>query len=450
MDQSIQLNIKNNIGNKATISPAHKQLKLLIWAYFFLLIFEGALRKWVLPGLSGPLLLIRDPLVLYILLKAWYQKLLPSSFYSTAMVCIGVLSIITAVLFGHGNLLVALFGARIFIIEIPLIFVIGKLFSREDVIKMGNFMLWIAIPMTILVALQFYSPQSARVNKGVGEAEAIGFAGALGFFRPSGTFSFTTGLTLFYSLLVCFVLYFWINIEKIKKALLISATIALIIAIPLTISRSLTFQAVLSLMFVMVAVIRNPKYTGKVLISLVIGVVFLLILSRASIFSTATGVLSQRFENAGHVEGGLQGTLINRFLGGLVEAIYNSSTLPFLGYGVGLGTNVGSALLTGSRGFLIAEGEWGRLLGELGPLMGLIVIFLRISLSFGLLKKAFYSLRSDNLLPWVLASASLLLLIQGQWGQPTSLGFCVLTIGIMIASFKERSLNTGRYKKDNS
>ena len=39
-------------------------LKKLFWAYFLLLIFEGALRKWVMPQLSAPLLLIRDPLAL--------------------------------------------------------------------------------------------------------------------------------------------------------------------------------------------------------------------------------------------------------------------------------------------------------------------------------------------------------------------------------------------------
>ena len=46
-------------------------LKKLFWAYFLLLIFEGALRKWVMPGLSAPLLLIRDPLGLLILIEAF-------------------------------------------------------------------------------------------------------------------------------------------------------------------------------------------------------------------------------------------------------------------------------------------------------------------------------------------------------------------------------------------
>ena len=45
-------------------------LKKLFWAYFLLLIFEGALRKWIVPQLSAPLLLVRDPIGLLILLEA--------------------------------------------------------------------------------------------------------------------------------------------------------------------------------------------------------------------------------------------------------------------------------------------------------------------------------------------------------------------------------------------
>ena len=42
-------------------------LKTLFWTYFLLLIFEGALRKWLLPSFSTALLLIRDPVALLIL-----------------------------------------------------------------------------------------------------------------------------------------------------------------------------------------------------------------------------------------------------------------------------------------------------------------------------------------------------------------------------------------------
>jgi hypothetical protein len=38
----------------------HRSLVLLIWLYFWLLIWEGSLRKWIFPSLSAPLLVVRD------------------------------------------------------------------------------------------------------------------------------------------------------------------------------------------------------------------------------------------------------------------------------------------------------------------------------------------------------------------------------------------------------
>src|SRR5688572_42390 len=86
-----------------------------VWLYFFLLIFEGGLRKWFLPGLSTPLLIIRDPIALWLILTIWYRGLLPSNIYLTSIFSIGILGFISAGLFGHGNLFVALYGARIFL-----------------------------------------------------------------------------------------------------------------------------------------------------------------------------------------------------------------------------------------------------------------------------------------------------------------------------------------------
>src|SRR5690606_29107199 len=187
------------IENSISRDP-YKLLKQGIWLYFFLLIFEGALRKWFLPGLSTPLLIVRDPIALWLVLVAWKKGLLPSNIYLTVIVLLGVLGFVTTCLFGHKNIAVALSGARIFLIPIPLIFVIGNIFTKDDVEKMGRIVLWISIPMAILIAMQFYSPQSAWVNRGVGgDLEGAGFGGAMGFFRPPATFSFTNGTSLFFS-----------------------------------------------------------------------------------------------------------------------------------------------------------------------------------------------------------------------------------------------------------
>jgi hypothetical protein len=416
-------------------------LKKGIFLYFLLLIFEGALRKWFLTPLATPLLIIRDPVALWILIGAARRGLFPRDFYLSVMKMLVLVSIFTAVFAGHGNLPVALYGARIFLLHFPLIFVIGKIFSRDDVLMIGKCILWISIPMTILIAMQFYSPQIAWVNRGLGgDMAGAGFDGAMGYFRPPGTFSFTTGNAEFYSLVACFVFYFWLEPGNVNRYLLIGATAALLIAIPLSISRGLFFQIGLTLLFALLAILRKPKFLSRMLMAILGGIIALALLSRTSFFQTATEAFTSRFETAGEQEGGLQGTLGDRYLGGLVSAVTESSELPFWGQGMGMGTNVGSMLLSGDRTFLIAEGEWGRLIGELGPLMGFIVILLRLGLGVRLASASYQRLVKGDILPWLLLSFAFLIIAQAQWAQPTSLGFSTLTGGLLMAAagFKKK------------
>ena len=60
-----------------SVTTDYAFIKKLIWAYFFLLLFEGALRKWFLPSLSQGLLIIRDPLVIWIYYLSYIKGLFP-------------------------------------------------------------------------------------------------------------------------------------------------------------------------------------------------------------------------------------------------------------------------------------------------------------------------------------------------------------------------------------
>ena len=229
---------------------SYKSMKNAIWLFFFLLIFEGGLRRWILPGLATPLLLVRDPIAIFLMYKAYRASIFPKSIWVSLMVLLGFISIFTALYWGHGNFFVALFGARVLIIQIPVLFIIGKVLNKNDVIKFGQAVLWISIPMAILITIQFYSPQTAWVNKGVGnDMNGAGFSGSGEYFRPPGTFSFITGVSSFFSFAACYVFYFWLNPNLIKKYLLIGGTIAFVVSIPTSISRSLFFQAVIIFFF---------------------------------------------------------------------------------------------------------------------------------------------------------------------------------------------------------
>ncbi|WP_285060179.1 hypothetical protein [Pedobacter ginsengisoli] len=412
-------------------------LKKIIWLYLLLLIFEGALRKWFLPFLSSPLLIIRDPIAIWLIYKVWSRGLLPSSTLLNGMVVLASIGIVTAIVFGHGNLFVAGFGARIFLIQFPMIFVIARVFDKEDVIAVGRLLAWIAIPMTALIILQFYSAQSAFVNRGVGGIEGSGFSGALGYFRPSGTFSFTNGTHLFFGLVASYLFYFWFTPGQISRFILYASTIAVLVAIPFSISRSLAFQVAVSLIFALFAVVRRPENLFRVLMVGIIVSIIVVILLNLDFLQNSIDAFVVRFTTASNIEGGLGGTIVDRYFGKMISALETALDQPFFGYGMGMGTNVGSALLTGSRKFLIAEEEWARLIGELGPFLGLSVIFIRLALSIKMTIFSYYELRIGNMLPWMLLGYVLTSLPRGQWAQPTSLGFSVMVAGLLIAGMKK-------------
>src|SRR6185369_6219754 len=113
-------------------------LKRLIWIYFWLLIFEGALRKWIVPSLSTPLLIVRDPVVMLIYLQAIRCKRFPLNgpmlgyfFLLIGFVLLVPVQITAGV---GGGVLVSLYGLRTNFLHLPLIFVIPQVFNYEDLL----------------------------------------------------------------------------------------------------------------------------------------------------------------------------------------------------------------------------------------------------------------------------------------------------------------------------
>lgn len=420
-----------------------KSIKKAIWIYFWLLILEGALRKWILPGLSTPLLIVRDPVAIYLIYLAFSNRNFKFNNYIIIGWFLTIISIILSLLIGHSNLFVALFGARIMILHFPVIFIIGYFFNFDDLLKMGKILIILAIPMTILIALQYYSPQSAFVNRGVaGDTEGSGFGNVSGFSRPSGIFSFTSGLVLFYTTTIPFLFYFWLSKYKINKKLLISSTFALILAIPLSISRTLVFSFILSFFFMIVMSIINRKKITTIIIFPFVLIIIVGILQNVSIFKESVVVITERFTGAMEAEGDvIQGTIGKRFLGSFLGPLLEIEKYDFFTGNLGLGTNAGAKLQSGSTNFIISETEWGRIVGERGILIGFMILFLRLSFGILLFIKSFRVLRKDNILPWLLISVSFLAIINGQWAIPTNLGFSILLGGITIASLKIKKNN---------
>ena len=75
-----------------------RNIRRLIWLYLLLLIFEGAFRKWIIPQLSAPLLLVRDPVVVAIYVLALRARLFPQNTFVVSLEIIALLSWATGII----------------------------------------------------------------------------------------------------------------------------------------------------------------------------------------------------------------------------------------------------------------------------------------------------------------------------------------------------------------
>lgn len=424
----------NTLDEKDVI-PNYNSIKIVIWLYFLLWIFEGALRKWILPGLATPLLIVRDPLAIYIILRAFYLKVNFINPYVVLSTIFTLLGLAITLTFGHGNLFVALYGARIMLLHFPLIFIIGAVLTKEDILKMGRVILVINVLVTLIVYFQFISPQTAFINIGIGGESSAGFSGSMGYFRPSGTFSFTTGLSSYYIMVSVFVFYFWLSKESCSKILLIASTVALLIALPLTVSRTAVGGVVLVGLFAFIGASTSFKSILRILITVLIIVGLLTILQKTtSVFNLGTEVFMSRVDEANDQEGGLKDSFFMRALNGFTEPIFNLLNQPLFVGNLGMGTNAGAQMLTGKIKFLISEGELGRLGGEQGLILGGGLIALRLILAISLFYKSIKLPGVYKLLSLTFCGTALFLITQGQWAQPSMLGCAVIAAGLLVAS----------------
>jgi hypothetical protein len=72
----------------------------------------------------------------------------------------------------------------------------------------------------------------------------------------------------------------------------------------------------------------------------------------------------------------------------------------------------------------------------MGIIMGFSVIFIRIAFVWNLAIDSFRKLAIGDFLPWMICSIGILAIMQGQWAQPTSLGFDVVLGGITLAALR--------------
>jgi hypothetical protein len=185
--------------------------KNLIKSILVLVVIEGALRKWLLPGASEFIYFLKDIL----LLLAYFQYYIFSPSKNTLQMkntASGVL--ITCIAFvtvwcifqvfnpNLGDPIIGIFGIRGYILYIPLLWMLPNLFSSED--ELYRFLrsyLLLVIPVGILATLQFFSPPSSPINVYTQDLKLDDIAtfgdGNSVSARVTGTFSYIAGYSIY-------------------------------------------------------------------------------------------------------------------------------------------------------------------------------------------------------------------------------------------------------------
>lgn len=406
-------------------------LKWMLWAYLALWVIEGALRKWIFPGLATPLLVVRDPLLLLLYAMAMAKGVFPRGAFILWIAGIGAAALALSLVGSNAPLLVQIYGFRADFLHLPLIFLIPNIFDRDDLRKVGLYTLLVAVPMAFLVLLQFTAGTGSRLNVGAG-GEGTMLDAAYGHIRPSGTFSFGNGLGNYTGLVAAFCVYSLLKKNSFPRLVWVASIPALAIMILLSGSRGAVGLVVVVLSTVLLISLIRPRFLAPALKIVGLGGLGATVVGSFAVFRSGMEIFAYRFGDAADVREGF----VDRFFGMFLAPFQLFGVVDLYGVGLGMGTNVGAGLLfEGHRKFLYAENELGRVMFESGPVVGPTYVLLRMAIVLFLFAQAVRTLRRDgHPLPMLLLGACGVDMILGQFGQATTLGFATIAAGLCLAA----------------
>ena len=439
--------MKNTYLNANTLSPeeakekARMKIVKLVFIFYFLLVFEGALRKWFLPaGLSKYIYFIRLPVVLLIYFTALKNKLWPKKtpIYKFGMFLfkLGLIYIVFQYFYtiryiaelgktvALNTPLSLLYGWRMYFFYIPLAFIIGDTFKGKDLKRLLLLTLIFALPMSVICYKQMHSPPTARINiagagdwrgyitisgfTGTGESTSyvkvgrdwvVKSAGG-SLLRTTGTFTYFHGYQIFLGSIIAAVFIAWILPQKhrpLKRNLLAVCSVATVISYALDITRFPTFLAAFVSIssFIASFFIKDFKTRTRArMFSLILVVLGIFVVFRY--YSGLHKARTSRFDKE-YVGG--------RATSMFTDVLERAKDYFSIGAGLGAGTPGGRALgsTLGRYAKVFSESEWQNIMWEGGWIMGLLYIYFRIWLVVFLFKGAVKATaRSNNPTPLVL------------------------------------------------
>lgn len=252
--------------------------RLTLYGLAMLLLLEGALRKWLLPGLQEWIYLAKDGLTLALAAAVLtgaadtQPQETPaitapiSRATVTAIAALAAYLALSLVNPRNPSLLLYVFGVRSYLLPLALLAVVPAVATAPAALKLWRALLWAAIPLMLLAAAQTLLPPGHVLNRYVGWTEmnvvAVTGRGPEATVRATGTFSFISGFTAYLVVIAATAPAVLIGLERRRLAWGLAALAAVFVALVLTGSRGPLVQAALTLAAATIPLWRLQQRNG--------------------------------------------------------------------------------------------------------------------------------------------------------------------------------------------
>jgi hypothetical protein len=363
----------------------------IVMASWICVVLQGALRKWVFPGMAI-LYLIQDvPLLIAYIYALWKGLVWGGKLAWVCIVIAIVISIQTMLqlILLSIHLRTAVIGLHHYIFYLPILFIAPVSFNFKHRLRFVRWNLIAIVPMAMIATLQSRSPKGAWINRtSAGDDTAMGLAGDT--VRATGTFNFTAFYSIWCGIATALVVGEWLmppGRRSFKsKILLLVCTLSAVLATMVSGSRSAVALSALGFMggFAAVIVTRNVRLIVRfaaVLVLLPILTVVAALVSPASF-----NAVLDRFSGEANEQS--LNTRVQKILLGFTY----SPAFSVLGVGIGYGIPAANPSAGAAVGILLSENEPIRLVQEMGSFTGTGLVLIRYVAGFLLIGAGFKAL----------------------------------------------------------
>jgi hypothetical protein len=352
-----------------------------------LIVGQGALRKWIFPGLATPLYAAKDAVILgalllfgqrygYRLAAPLRRTLLPALWGGFAFVVV-----LQAFNLNVPSVAVGVLGIRSYLLYSTLLILLPAALQHVErperlvtVVVLG-----VIVPVLVLGIYQYFQPQDAWINDYL--AEDMEVAAVMGHTRIAGTFSYLGGMAPFLTfsaflglgILVAGVRHEHQWYKALGGGLLL---LALTVA-PMNGSRGVVYGMLLPLPFVLYVVSTRRSLGALLGTMLIVAVVGGAVAIESELATAGWKTITHRIETASDQDTRIQTMLL--------DPVRKVPVGGVLGYGAGSTHQAATRLSETGRVQIEGvyyEGELGRVLIELGVVGALLFLALKVWLAW--------------------------------------------------------------------